>query len=290
MTENPIRGQTPVEIPPDEELYEELSALEQAMTSEEHQQEGTFLTGGNTRDFLEVGEEREIDPEQVLNPKPVKDGEELLTFLRDKLYRFDSPHAFIGGEANTPDQSRFHTAEIRILQTRLSTYESTSLSMSHSLMAQIYLELPFTFVDFAFLPKPNDYDLLKKQGFPVWFGTNSKLAPHRFDVLSITHAVSMEQLNFIACLHDSGIPIFKDQRMDRPDIPFVITGGANSGTTAPLSGTWTDPSGKEHAHLVDAVIYGDGEEAAQEFINVVREGKEKGWTKRESTSSNSSTS
>jgi radical SAM superfamily enzyme YgiQ (UPF0313 family) len=264
-----------------EELFEELSALEQAMVSEEHQNEGTFLTGGNLRDFTELKEEKELDEEFILNPPPRRSGPPLLEFLRGSLHRFDSPYAYIGGEANSPSRERFHDAEVRILVTRLSTYESTSLSMSHSLMAQIYQELPKTFVDFGFLPKPNDYDLLRKNGFPVWFGTNSKLGPEHFDLISISHAVSMEQLNFIPLLHDSGIPIFKDQRLDRPDIPLIITGGANSGTTAPLSGTWTDSKGIPHAHFVDAIVYGDGEEAAKEIVEVVREGKLKGWTKRE---------
>lgn len=264
-----------------EDLYEELSALEQAMVSEETEKEGTFLTGGNTRDFLEMGQEEELDEDLVLNPRPVKDGNLLLTFLRKNLHKFDSPYAYIGGEANTPDQERFHEAETRILIARLSTYESTSLSMSHSLMAQIYGELDHTWCDLAFLPKPNDYDLLKKNGFPVWFGTNSKLSPKHFDILSISHPVSMEQLNFIPCLHDSGIPIFKDQRMERDDVPFVILGGANSGTSAPLAGSWTDSEGNHRGFIVDAVIYGDGEEAAKIFADIVREGKQKGWSKKE---------
>ena len=259
----------------DEGLVEELSALEQAMMSEEREQEGTFLTGGNTRDFEELKAEKELDPELILNPPERLDGQPLLEFLRRNLHKFDSPYAYIGGEANSPDRSRFHTAEVSILIARLSTYESTSLSMSHSLMAQIYQELPYTFVDFAFLPKPTDYELLRSNGFPIWFGTNSKLQPKRFDVISISHPVSMEQLNVVPCLHDSGIPLFKSQRMEREDIPIIILGGANSGTTAPLSGEILG-----HAHMVDAVIYGDGEEAAKYLIEVVREGKRQGWDKR----------
>lgn len=265
----------------EEELVEEMSALEQAMVSEERQNEGTFLTGGNTRDFVELGEEKEVDESRVLNPQPVRDGGVLLDFLRKNLHKFDSPHAYIGGEANSPDRGRYHGAEVRILIARLSTYESTSLSMSHSLMAQIYQELEKVFVDLTFLPKPNDYDLLKENHFPVWFGTNTKLAPDKFDVLSITHAVSMEQLNFIPLLHDSGIPLFKQQRMEREDVPIIVVGGANSGTTAPLSGSFRTSSGTELSHFIDCVVYGDGEEAAKAFIEVVREGKKRGWTKRE---------
>jgi len=265
----------------EEELYEELSALEQAMTSEENQIEGTFLTGGNLRDFVELQEERPVDEHFVLNPLPVRDGETLLSFLRSMLHKFDSPYAYIGGEANSPDRERYHGATVKILIARLSTYESVSLSMSHSLMAQIYGELDYTFTDLAFMPKPNDYNLLRDNGFPIWFGTNSKLAPDKFDLLSITHAVSMEQLNFVACLHDSGIPIFKQQRMEREDIPIIVMGGANSGTPAPLCGEWTDSDGNEWSNFIDAVIYGDGEEASKELVEVIREGKAEGLSKRE---------
>lgn len=263
------------------DLAEELSAYEQAMVSEETEQEGTFLTGGNSRDFLELSDEKPLDEAFMLNPLKVRDGEELLKFLRLKLHRFEAPYAFIGGEANSPDKSRFHTATIRILVARLSSYEAVSLSMTHSLMSQIYGELPYTFTDLAFMPKPTDYAMLKENHFPVWFGTNSKLAPDKFDVLSISHAVSMEQLNFVALLHDSGIPIFKQQRMERPDIPIIICGGANGGTTAPLAGDYVASDGRTYSCFIDAAIYGDGEEAAKQFIEIVQLGKEKGWSKLE---------
>lgn len=265
----------------EEELYEELSAMDQAMKSEEKQNEGSFLTGGNTRDFIEIGEEKELDEQLILNPRPIRDGEALLDFLRKGLHKFDSPYAYIGGEANAPNREGYKDAKVRILITRLSTYESTSLSMSHSLMAQIYQEEPNVFVDLTFLPKPNDYDLLKDNGFPVWHGINTKFAPHRFDLLSITHAVSMEQLNFVPLLHDSGIPLFKEQRMEREDIPIIIMGGANSGTPAPLCGTFTDSKGNKWSHLIDAVIYGDGELAGREVVRCIKEGREKGLSKRE---------
>lgn len=264
-----------------EELYEEMSAMTQAMKSEERQNEGSFLTGGNTREFVELSDEVEMDEELILNPRPVRDGNELLAFLRKKLHRFDSPYAYIGGEANAPNRDGYGAADVRVLITRLSTYESTSLSMSHSLIAQIIGEVPNTFCDLAFLPKPNDYDLLKENGFPIWHGINTKFAPDKFDLLSITHAVSMEQLNFVPLLHDSGIPLFKEQRMEREDIPIVIMGGANSGTPAPLCGSWTDSTGKTWGHLIDAVVYGDGEESMREIIRCIREGKAAGLTKRE---------
>lgn len=283
VTNGMIRDPSAIELVegPDEDLVEELSAYDQAMVSEEQDQEGTFLTGGNTRDFMELTEEQQFSENFMLNPAPVKDGEALLNYLRKFLHKFDSPYAFIGGEANSPDQSRFKTAEVKILVARLSSYESVSLSMTHSLMSQIYAELPYTFTDLAFMPKPNDYATLKENKFPVWFGTNTKLAPCKFDILSISHAVSMEQLNFVPLLHDSGIPIFKQQRMLREDIPIIIVGGANAGTTAPLSGEYVASDGTRYSHLIDAVIYGDGEEAAKQFVEVVREGKQKGWTKLE---------
>jgi len=102
----------------------------------------------------------------------------------------------------------------------------------------------------------------------------------KFDVLSITHAVSMEQLNFVACLYDSGIPLFKQQRLEREDVPIIIVGGANSGTTAPLHGE-IELLGKKYSCFIDGVVYGDGEEAAKQLIECVKEGKLKGLTKRE---------
>lgn len=264
-----------------EDDVEELSAYDQAMVSEEKAEEGTFLTGGNKRAVIELKKEKEFSEEQLLTPKVLRDGQELLDFLRANLHKFDSPYAYIGGEANAPDRGRFKTAEVKILVCRLSSYEAVSLSMTHSLMAQIYGELDWTFADLAFMPKPEDYDMLREHQFPVWFGTNTKLSPLKFDVMSISHAVSMEQLNFVPLLADSGIPIFKQQRMEREDVPLIIMGGANSGTSAPLNGEYTTKDGRKLSCFIDAVIYGDGEEAAKLFMEVVREGKQKGWSKTE---------
>jgi len=265
----------------DEELIEEVSAMEQAMTSELRQEEGTFFTGGNAVTGMELGVERELDEERVLNPLPVRDGQPLLDFLRNNLHKFESPHSFIGGEANTNDVEDYYEAEVKVLIARLSTYESVSLSMSHSLMAQIYRETGYAFSDFAFLPKPKDYDFLRDNAFPVWFGSNTKLGPDKFDLLSITHAVAMEQLNFISLLHDSGIPIFKDQRMERPEIPLIVVGGMNAGTIAPLCGSFTDSEGRTYSHLIDAMVYGDGETAGKQLLSIIRDGKKQGLSKRE---------
>lgn len=275
-----LPGQDPEE---DNELYEEKSALTQGMESEERQnlKQGSFITGGNLAEGSVLHEEREFDEEVLLTPRVVRDGAPLMKYLRENLQNFEAPYAYIGGEANSPDMARFHPAEVKILIARLSTYTSVSLSMSHSLLAQIIQELPYTFCDITFLPRPKDYEMLMENQFPIWFGTNTKLGPSRFDILAISHPVNLEQLNFIPLFYDSGIPLFKQQRMEREDIPLVVLGGANSGTTSPLNGSWKFKDGREMGGLLDAVIYGDGEKAVKILIEVVREGKQKGWSKRE---------
>lgn len=267
----------------DDDLYDERSALTDTMESEERQneREGTFLSGGAEIDDFEISEERELDEQVILNPAPVRDGQAILDFLRKKLHRFESPYAYIGGEANSPDRSRFKDAEVRVLIARLSTYEATALSMAHSLLAQIAQELPGVFVDIAFLPKPSDYAMLKENQFPVMFGTNTKLGPDKFDIVAFTFPIGMETVNFIPLLHDSGVPIFKDQRIDNPDLPLIICGGMNSATVAPLCGDWTDSSGERHHSIIDANFVGDGEFILKQIIGEVRKGKRNGLTKRE---------
>jgi len=216
------------------EGVEEVSPMQEAMASEETVEEGTFLTGGNKRSFSELSPEVELDEDFVLNPSPVKDGKELLEFLRTNLHRFDAPFAYLGGEMNSPKRTNWYDADVRILQTRLSTYEAVALSMSHSLMKQIYEDIPGVFVDLGFMPDSHDYKIIKGNHFPVWFGTNTKMSPLKFDVVSISHPVSMEQMSVVACLHDSGIPIFKNQRMDDEDIPIIIMGGSQCRFSSPV--------------------------------------------------------
>jgi radical SAM superfamily enzyme YgiQ (UPF0313 family) len=186
-----------------------------------------------------------------------------------------------GEEPNTMDAALFPQSGLKFLVCRLSTYRDVSVSISHSLLAQIAREVAGVFVDFAFLPPPRDIKVMSDSGIPLWVSTTTKEPPCAFDVLGISNSFVLELLNLPKLLYFSGIPLFKTERMARPDIPFVVLGGANAAVTSILHGP-VKGQGFENAYgLVDAVLIGEGEYAVKQFLEIVKEGKSSGLAKIE---------
>ncbi|HHT9128927.1 MAG TPA: B12-binding domain-containing radical SAM protein [Candidatus Wujingus californicus] len=186
-----------------------------------------------------------------------------------------------GGEPNTMDPVLFSQAKVRFLICRLSTYRDVSTSISHSLVAQIAQEVDGVFTDFAFLPPPRDMDIMISSEIPLWVGATTKEPPSSFDVLGISNSVVLELLNLPKLLHFSGIPLFKNERTSRPDIPLIILGGANAAVTSVLHGPLKQQGLGDNYGLVDAVIVGEGEYSIKQFLEIVKKGKSGGLTKAE---------
>ena len=186
-----------------------------------------------------------------------------------------------GGEPNTMDPSLFAQAEVRFLICRLSTYRDVSTSISHPLVAQIAQEVDGVFTDFAFLPPPKDLEVMTASKIPLWVGTTTKEPPCAFDVLGISNSFILELLNLPKLLHFSGIPIFKNERLMRPDVPLIVLGGASAAVTSVLHGPIGGQDFGNNYGLVDAVFIGEGEFSIKQFLEVVKKGKSTGLTKAE---------
>src|SRR3972149_3602501 len=186
-----------------------------------------------------------------------------------------------GGELNTMDPPLFPQSGLRFLVCRLSTYRDVSASISHGLVAQIAREVEGVFTDFAFLPPPKDTEVMTASKIPLWVGTTTKEPPCAFDVLGISNSIVLELLNLPKLLHFSGIPLFKNERMTRRDIPLIVLGGANAAVTSVLHGPIKEQGFGNNYGLVDAVLIGEGEFSIKQFLEVVKKGKSIGLTKAE---------
>ncbi|OHC06298.1 MAG: hypothetical protein A3J92_00435, partial [Planctomycetes bacterium RIFOXYC2_FULL_41_27] len=82
-------------------------------------------------------------------------------------------------------------------------------------------------------------------------------------------------------LHFSGIPLFKNERMMRQEIPIVVLGGASAAVTSILHGPIKEQGFGNNYGLVDAVLIGEGEFSIKQFLEVVKKGKSIGLTKAE---------
>lgn len=141
-----------------------------------------------------------------------------------------------GSEINTLAKEEYDVRPFRILFARLSTYDAVAASFTHRLLYQIASGIPDVFADIAYLPPANDARIFAEYGVPWLLGTNTKFGPERFSLVAFSNSIVQEILNIPWFLQRSGIPLKREERLKRSDIPLIILGGANAAYTASLWG------------------------------------------------------
>jgi radical SAM family uncharacterized protein len=155
-----------------------------------------------------------------------------------------------------------HDAEVIFALAYPNTYH---IGMSNLGMHQIYSLLngrTDTSCERVFLPDEADLEEYSRTDASL-FTLESKRPLKEFDILAFSVSFEQDYLNILEMLRLSGIPLNKQERT--PDDPLVVFGGACS---------FFNP--EPLADFFDAVIIGEGEEVAGEFIDVYKESRGKG--------------
>ena len=177
-----------------------------------------------------------------------------------------------GGEINTLPRAEWEKRDFRTLWVRLSTYFDTGYSFTHQLLYQLGAETEGVYPDLAYLPPRGDIAVMERDQVPWLLGTQSKRSAESFDLIAFSNSIVQEILNLPAFLRTSGIPLEKSKRIERADLPLVILGGANALYTSALWGE--EP-------WVDAVFVGESDAAIVRVLEICRDGKRVGLSKRE---------
>ena len=106
----------------------------------------------------------------------------------------------------------------------------------HLLIHALLAQLDGVYPDLAWLPPPRDGEMMTEDGVPWLLGTQTKHGVRAFDCLAVSLSVPQETVNLAAMLLRSGIPTFRDERLDDASSPLVIAGGASVGAAAALYG------------------------------------------------------
>lgn len=157
----------------------------------------------------------------------------------------------------------------RVLLTRLSTYEDTSLSVTHHYLYALVSALGY-YPDRAFLPPARDEELWRESGVPWLVGVQSHRSGDEFGLIAVSNAVTQEMGNLLWFLRNSGFPVPARERADREDLPLVILGGAN----APYSSLLWGPDSP-----VEAVFAGEDRAGMESLFRTVADGRAAGWPK-----------
>ena len=131
-------------------------------------------------------------------------------------------------------------AKLRILLVFLSDYEFKAISNTYScistLMKDRMEKWTDIFIDACFYPSQTQRDNLQSLGIPLMTGIASHRDWHDYDIIAISHAISLEALNLPHVYAHSKFPFSQEERFSDPDCPIVIYGGAASTTMFPSLG------------------------------------------------------
>ena len=165
---------------------------------------------------------------------------------------------FRSGRYAMPGNVAFDAAPLRVLILRLSAWRDVSNSAPHLFLAQhVRRALPEAWIDFAFLPQPDDCRLLRAAQLPLAPGVQSRRGLAAFDLVLVSNSFTLETVNLPLLLLDAGLAPWADERP--AGAPTVILGGSNAFASHGL----VRPDG---VGVADAIFFGEAEESLVPFL------------------------
>ncbi len=171
------------------------------------------------------------------------------------------PGRYIGREKNAFQKS-WNQVQVRAACIFPDLYE---IGMSHlglQILYDIINRAPWALSDRAYCPDTDLEEQLKRFQHPL-FGLETRRPLSEFDCLLITLPYELCYSNIFTILDLAGIPVWQKDRMDG-DWPLVVGGGSCCLNPEPV------------ADLFDAIVIGDGEEAAVDILETVRDYRKAG--------------
>jgi radical SAM family uncharacterized protein len=183
----------------------------------------------------------------------------------DILFKVEKPARYIGGELNSCIKDK-EKVDIRFAFCFPDVYE---VGMSHLGMKILYHTLnqrEDTYCERAFAPMPDMEALMRKNNIPM-FTLETKDSLKDFNFVAFTLQYEMSYTNILNMLNLADINIRANERTE--DDPVILCGGPCAYNPEPL-----------HA-IADLFALGEGEEQLNQLMDLYKECKEKGLTKKE---------
>ncbi|HLB73760.1 MAG TPA: TIGR03960 family B12-binding radical SAM protein [Sedimentisphaerales bacterium] len=178
---------------------------------------------------------------------------EFLPFVR-------RPGRYIGGEVNQVKKD-WRQCEVKAALCFPDVYE---IGMSHRGLGIIYdclNKMEGVAAERVFAPWEDAEKVMREKGIPL-FSLESKAALSSFDIVGFSLTNELCYTNVLNMLDLGGIAVRSAERGE--DGPLIVAGGGMSNCCEPM------------ADFVDLFLLGEGEEAAVEFVELVREMKRAG--------------
>jgi radical SAM family uncharacterized protein len=180
--------------------------------------------------------------------------------LEPLLPRVRKPVAYIGGELNSTVKD-WDSAEVRWALCYPDAYEVGLPNQGIQILYEVLNERDGVLAERTYAVWPDLEALMREAGVPQ-FTVDAHRPVAAFDVLGVSFATEMTYTNLLTVLDLAGIPLFSSERSMVH--PLVIAGGHAAFNPEPV------------ADFLDAVVLGDGEQAAAAITDAIRDWKRAG--------------
>lgn len=182
-----------------------------------------------------------------------------------------------GKDNNQNPASEWGESSKKILLVFLSTGPTRSVSNTFTVLNNI-IKTRFgsdCFVDYSYLPSKDDIKVFRDERMSFLFGNVSHKFWYEYDMVALCMSILPELYNIPAVLRFNNIPLGYNERMSRPDVPYIIAGGVCSPMADIIYGKVSET---DHC-MVDGVYVGHAEE---HFCDVIESLLSPDFSKRES--------
>lgn len=180
------------------------------------------------------------------------------------LAQVAKPSRYLGTEVNSVHKDP-RTVDLRVALCFPDAYEVGMSYLGLQILYHIFNQHPRIWAERVYTPWPDLEARLKERGAPLT-SLESKTPLCDFDLLGITLPYELTYTNILAVLDLGGLPLRAADRDER--FPLVIGGGSCAVNPEPI------------APFFDAILIGDGEDAAREIGEVMRRWKAEGPGRR----------
>ena len=179
------------------------------------------------------------------------------------LPRVQKPARYTGGEYNQILKDK-DAVDIRMAFCFPDTYEIGMSNLGMSILYHTMNSLDFVWCERVFAPWGDMYGEMKKAGIPL-YALESGDSLSKFDTLAFSIGYEMAYTTVLDMLDMAGIPL---RTSERPELlPLIWAGGTAAVNAEPM------------APFMDLFVVGEGEEADNEVLTLLRQAKLEKWGK-----------
>ncbi len=181
------------------------------------------------------------------------------------LPRVQKPARYTGGEYNEVIKEKADV-DVRFALCFPDTYEIGMSNLGMSILYGVMNETPGVWCERCFAPWGDMEEELRRAQIPL-YALESGDSLQEFDFVGFSLGYEMAYTNVLNMMDLAGIPLHSAERGEED--PIVVAGGTCVYNGEPL------------ADFIDIFSLGEGEDVTLEMIQLYREGRAKGWSRRE---------